>query len=1090
MRLLIVAFGMFAVLSPLHAQQIPPRQQPARPSAGTTADPRINAFNKSLAELGALYRQSKYQQAIPLGEELVENARAIYGERHFRYTGSLYNLGLIYNGAKRYEDAARAYTDAFVAQHPLRSPADKAYKRILSSLAAINRQLGRPRETGRHYLAALRKLQQNGQINSAAAVYYYAKAGQLMRYLANFEDSEKLLRHALETRRKISKPGDNALVRQLNALAGLLRARGKFAEAEPLYREAIDIQIKTKGEWNASTGILLDNIAVMYLHMGQPEAAEPFQKRALAIIEKTLGQNHRSTGITLANLAELYRKLGHKDASEKLFERAIAVLSKTLPPNHPHMGVVLDNLAGLYREQHKNQKAYNTYLKAIERLKSAHGPDHPEVAIALNNIGLVLGNLGRHEEAEARFTEALELARRAHGDDSVILATSLANRADNRIALNRLDASKADAKRAIQLITNTLGPTHRKLIFPLTRLGEVDKRRGDIGAAFNHFKRAAELYELVKQRDRNSSFGDSGSIGSLLEAAFEASTPNPDNPFQKAAFRFSQLKTLTSASDALSKLGARLGADNAALRALARERQDVQNAWAKTDSQLLNAVSSPQKDRNLKQEAGLRAQILIYAKRLKALDDQLAKQFPQFTELSRPRPVTIKEIQTQLAPDEVVLQYLVTYRHTYAWAISKRSVQWHRVKLSRRKLRKSVHALRCGLDQSEWLGETKPLKCFELVGRFADGDSLPFATTVAHDLYVKLLKPFETMIAGRKLLIVGSDALTRLPMQILLTAPVPDDSMQTLRNAPWLIRRHAITDLPSVSSFIILRKERQSAQTKSTAQAKEPYFAVANPLLHGADGKDRSAYKMQSCPPAGTRPGAKLVASAISHLNSYFRGTTGDVARLRQLAPLPDTTTEVCAVARDLGAKFDHVLLGKAATERAIKSMNSHEGGLERYRVIHFATHGLVSGEVRGVAEPALVLSPPDKATPEDDGVLTASEVAELKLDAEWVILSACNTAAGAGYVGDALSGLARSFFYAGARSLLVSHWPVRSDAAVALTTRAMSLLSRNASTGRSAAMQQAMLSVISDASLPGAAHPQVWAPFVVVGEGAAVRRN
>ena len=176
-------------------------------------------------------------------------------------------------------------------------------------------------------------------------------------------------------------------------------------------------------------------------------------------------------------------------------------------------------------------------------------------------------------------------------------------------------------------------------------------------------------------------------------------------------------------------------------------------------------------------------------------------------------------------------------------------------------------------------------------------------------------------------------------------------------------------------------------------------------------------------------------------LTSFFRGGQADVARLRTLAPLPDTAAEVCAVARGLGVSAGHLLLSDAATETRLRQLDRDTGALSRYRVLHFATHGLVSGELKGLAEPALVLTPPERATPEDDGLLTASEVAELRLDADWVILSACNTAAGAGadYGGDeALSGLARSFFFAGARSLLVSHWPVRSDAAVELTTRAL----------------------------------------------------
>jgi CHAT domain-containing protein len=143
----------------------------------------------------------------------------------------------------------------------------------------------------------------------------------------------------------------------------------------------------------------------------------------------------------------------------------------------------------------------------------------------------------------------------------------------------------------------------------------------------------------------------------------------------------------------------------------------------------------------------------------------------------------------------------------------------------------------------------------------------------------------------------------------------------------------------------------------------------------------------------------------------------------------------------------------------------------------------------QSLAEPALLLTPPDVATEEDDGLLTTSEVTRLKLDADWVALSACNTAGGS-EKGDtrALSGLARAFLYAGARALLVTHWYIDSDAAVKLTTKAFAAMNADPGIGRAEAMRLAVLFVMSDRSRPGqwtSAHPAVWAPFVVVGEGA-----
>src|SRR5262249_28879357 len=158
-----------------------------------------------------------------------------------------------------------------------------------------------------------------------------------------------------------------------------------------------------------------------------------------------------------------------------------------------------------------------------------------------------------------------------------------------------------------------------------------------------------------------------------------------------------------------------------------------------------------------------------------------------------------------------------------------------------------------------------------------------------------------------------------------------------------------------------------------------------------------------------------------------------------------------------------------------------------------FATHGLVAGNLRGLAEPALLLTPPADPDAKDEGLLTASKVTELVLNADWVVMSACNTAAGDADSVEALSRLARGIFYAGGRALLVSHWPVYSRAGVELPTGSFAALRDERGIGRAEALRRAMQRIVeADAVDPAdaarsLAHPAFWAPFVVVGEGGPI---
>jgi CHAT domain-containing protein/tetratricopeptide (TPR) repeat protein len=811
----------------------------------------------------------------------------------------------------------------------------------------------------------------------------------------------------------------------LAGLANLYDYQGRYGEAELLYKRALAIFEKALGPDDLNVARTLNNLAALYYHQARYVEAEPLYKRSLAIVEKKLGPDDPEFARTLNNLSALYKEQGRYAEAEPLSKRSLAIREKALGPDHPDVARTLQNLALLYWKQGRYAEAEPPYKRSLAIYEKALGPDHPEVALALNNLGALYKEQGRYAEAEPLYNRSLAIREKALGPNHPDVAQSLNNLAKLYDDQGRYAEAEPLYKRALAIFEKALGPDHPYVATPLNNLALLYKEQGRYG----------EALPLVRRTISNKT-AETRSALPVLFGAQTAKLIAADEAIDDG-LNVVQRASQTAAGEALNALALRFSAGNDRLAQLVRRDQDLAAEAANLDKAIIAAVSSEPSKRDAAAEQRIRDRIVAIAKERADLQTVFTREFPDYAALSNPQPLTVRDIQALLADDEALVVVYLDDKKSYVWAVTRSTADWKELAVSAAEVSKRVSALLTILKSH---GVT------------------PFDTQASFELYRQVFGPVEDMIAAKaRWSLVVNGALTSLPPQLLITR---DPAGKALKDVDWLLRTHAVTVLPSVASLRVLRGK------STVADAAKPLIGFANPVF------DRDQQQLQN-----VRVAANVAAAR------GIRGAVADIAELRTaLPPLPETADELRKVAASVHANQADVILGPDATETRVK-----QESLDQFRIVYFATHGLLAGDVADFAklnaEPALVLSLPEHPTEFDDGLLTASEVAQLKLNADWVVLSACNTASAEKPGAEALSGLARAFFYAGARSLIVSNWEVNSDSAVTLMVGTFAALAADPKLSHAEALRKSMLAMIDQH--PEQADPKYWAPFVVVGEPA-----
>lgn len=1005
--------------------------------------------------LGVNYRgQNRFAESEGAFKRALEIREKALGADHADVAQSLNNLANLYRIQGRYKDAEPAAQRALAIREAKLGPEHAAVASNLGDLGELYQAQDR--------LAAAEPLFKRALAihEKVLGLYHPNLAGSLMRLaglyqsLGRFADAEPLLARSLALRERALGANHPAVGATLAALADFHRVQGRFGEAEAAFKRALAIQEKAQGPEHLSVAALLDSLGRLYRSRNRFPEAGPLLKRALAIREKVLGPDHPAVAQSLNNLAELYRAQRRFPDAEPLYRRAIALQEKALGPNHRLLGYTLVNLGELYRLQGRLSDAQPLYERGLKISEASLDPDHPDIGIGLSRLANLYRALGRLDDAEPLLLRALASREKAFGPDHPSVGFDLSN-------LALLAFARRDWARAADYWRRSTAIVVRRAA------GGVGFQGNDNEAQLSHW----EFRGLVKAAYRAAG-GSRAITNAVAGETFEAA----------------QWAQNSEAAASVALMAARGAGNDPSLGWLVRERQDLVAEWRAKDKQLLAAKSMTPETRKPEAEAALSDRLMTIDTRVATIDAVFARDYPDYAALASTRPMSVAQVQVELRGDEALVLFLDAPElkpdpeETFIWVVTRREVRLVRSAMGIRTLAHEVAALRCGLDSTAWSG-TRSERCAAMLGidrhRIPQaGTPLPFDTARAHRLYDALFGQVQDLIKGRHLLVIPSGPLAQLPFQVLVTRkPYGSD----LRNVQWLAREHPVTILPAAASLKSLRRIGRPSS------ASLPMVGFGNPLLEGPDDRYADLAKLardtQKCPSTRWRRRSTVIALRRSVDQVTTRGGFADPAHLKSQTPLPETADELCAVARDVRADPRDMRLGTRATEREVKSMSAR-GDLARYRIVHFATHGTLAGQLAGAADPGLILTPPARANEEDDGYLSAPEIAALKLDADWVILSACNTAAGNTGRSEALSGLARAFIYAGARALLVSHWAVDSDATVKLITSAVREMTRDPRVGRAEALRRAILEML-DNGKGDEIHPAYWAPFVVVGEGA-----
>jgi len=804
--------------------------------------------------------------------------------------------------------------------------------------------------------------------------------------------------------------------------------------------------------------------AQFFSSRGQHTQAEIYLRKRLGSLLQMVDRNARIGINARLDLSTNLRKQGRLIEAElevrKALKEALGLGGQT--GDYTARAVIV--LGKVIFKQNRFSEAERLARAGLRIMEdSGMPPDAFSVIKARQFLITTLGNQEDHAGAVNEYDQSVKLLEKSSYQHRLLvlkpeILLSL-------IKVGRVVEASRYIDKSYPIVRERFGETHRKTAIRLGLRGMARYHQGQIAQAYDDFHKALPIIQKKNfGRDKAVPRAIAESYLNLLMGIRGTSLESQKNiEAISQAFKLADRLRGRTVQSAITAVSARLSGLEPELADLARKEQDLSQRIDALQDILFDVLAMPPGANQQANIDNLRTQLNTLSLARRAFLDEIEVRYPKYFELRRPAARGIGPVKKVLYAKEAMIAIYSGEEQTFVWSFSRSGpIETAVVDLNRRDLDRMVGDLRRALDP----------------GPATLGDIPRFNLAAAHKLYRQLLAPVKPGWQGAdNLIVVAQGPLGRLPFSVLVTDPAPiRENEGTLfneyRQTPWLIHKAAITRLPSVSVLTNLRAMPVLKNEKMTFVGfGDPYFSSV--YLEKGSAADTS----QTMHVRGIR---------VTQTADLDRGGAHSV-KLGDLSRLPDTADEIRGIAGSVGADPQQdVILGVQASETKVKSMD-----LSGKRIIAFATHALIPGDLDGLDQPALALTSPLITGEAGDGLLTMEEVFRLKLNADWIVLSACNTGAAAGAGSEAVSGLGRAFFFAGARAILVSMWPVETTSAARLTTGIFRHQQAEKTLSKAGALRAAMLELIDSRGMVDAktgktvasyAHPIFWAPFITIG--------